>query len=175
MRLFIAIDVPDAFNASLKDIQASLEGPGRLILPKAFHLTLKFLGDVSEERYLHIQPILRSVKFRQFPLTTSSLGVFPSESYLQVIWLGFEPSQPLAKLQKEISKALESYYPHEKNFIPHITLARVKSVQDKPKLLEKLKTPVPPMSWEATDIKLCRSILTPNGPEYTELMSLISK
>ena len=70
---------------------------------------------------------------------------------------------------------LKSLFKKEKEFKAHITLARVKSVQDKPKLLEKLKTPVPPMSWEATDIKLCRSILTPNGPEYTELMSLISK
>ena len=172
MRLFIAIDLPEEFCQTLKDIQSALASEGHLVLTKSFHLTLKFLGDVSETQAFRIQEGLKRVRFRPFQLSTTHLGVFPNKSYIRVVWLGLDSPPRLIDLLKEIDKALESYFPKEKKFIPHITLARVKSISNKAAFLEKLNISMPPLSWQVTSASLYRSILTPTGPEYTELMKI---
>lgn len=174
MRLFIGIDIPEDIQKTIQEIQKNLESPfAGLRFTKDNHITLKFLGEVSEERLEYIKKYLKNTKFKPFELKTSQIGVFPNKQYIKVVWLGLQENKQLLNLQKSIDNALESYFPKEKNFIPHITLARVKFVKDKPSFVKKIENiQVPESSWQVSEFRLYRSILTPEGPEYTNLMSI---
>ncbi|HLD06828.1 MAG TPA: RNA 2',3'-cyclic phosphodiesterase [Candidatus Nanoarchaeia archaeon] len=131
MRIFIAIQVPEGLSDVFRRLQKALPRAG-LILPRSFHLTLRFLGEVSEQEVAGIRKALRQVKVTPFSLATGSLGVFPSASFIQVVYAGIV-GEGVRQLQKSVDAALQGIgIPVEKEaFSPHITIARVKSMEDK--------------------------------------------
>ena len=57
------------------------------------HLTLKFLGEVQPNTEGNIKEILRTVKFKPFSVNLDSIGVFPNENYIRVVWVGLKPEE----------------------------------------------------------------------------------
>ena len=168
MRLFIAID----FN-NLQDyfveLQELLPKNARLSYTKAFHLTLKFLGEVRPDKVEGIIEVIRKIKFQQFTVFIDSIGIFPSENYIKVVWVGLKPENKVLELQKSIDESLKGLFKKEKDFKPHITLARVKYTKDKKQFLEQLnKIKVENKKIEINDFRLIKSTLTPKGPIYED-------
>ncbi len=169
MRLFIAID----FNA-LKDyfvmLQKHLPKNARLSLTKNFHLTLKFLGEVQPDGTEPIISILKGIKFERFPVTVDSIGIFPTENYIRVVWAGIRPEDVVSELQKKIDESLKAMFKKEKDFKAHITLARVKYPEDKRDFVGMVrKIVVENKKIEISDFRLVKSSLTPKGPVYEDL------
>lgn len=169
MRLFIAID----FNG-LKDyfigLQKLLPKNARLSLTKSFHLTLKFLGEVQPDRTEAIIGILKGIKFENFQVTVDSIGIFPTENYIRVVWIGISPESMVSELQKKIDESLKSMFKKEKDFKAHITLARVKYPEDKKDFVDRLrKIIVENKKIEIKDFRLVKSALTPKSPVYEDL------
>lgn len=167
MRLFVAIDIPDAVKDHLAFLQRSLDMfPGPLwVAPKNIHLTLSFLGeqDSAEE----VIEKLSKISFDQFTLRLSELTFFPPY-HSRLLWLTLEESKELNALQSAIDKIFEP----EKSFKPHLTLARMKRIR--PKDFDALtraadKLEVKPLSFKVLSFKLYRSTLTPVGPIYEAL------
>lgn len=78
MRAFIAIEIPEEINKVLKELQRKFEGLGKINFTKEpYHLTLKFLGDITEDRVSKIIIALGTIKIKPFELELTSLGVFP--------------------------------------------------------------------------------------------------
>ncbi len=103
MRLFIAIDfneLKDCFNELQEDL------PKKLSFTKTFHLTLKFLGEVRLNDADSIISILKNIKFEPFTVYLDSIGVFPNENNIRVIWVGLKPEEKIIALQNEIDKSL---------------------------------------------------------------------
>ena len=170
MRLFIAID----FN-KLKDyfveLQKHLPKNAKLSLTKSFHITLKFLGEVQPDKVEEIINKLKTIKLESFTVFLDSIGVFPSESYIRVVWVGLKPEDKVLELQKQIDEALSKLFKQEKDFKSHITLARVKYLEDKKQFIEQLKKiKVENKKIEIKDFRLIKSTLTPKGPIYEDLM-----
>lgn len=169
MRLFIAAD----FN-ELKDyfieLQKLLPKNARLSYTKTFHITLKFLGEVQPEKIEDIIKILKKIKFKSFSAVIDSIGIFPTESYIRVVWVGIKPEEKILELQKNIDEALKVSFKKEKDFKAHITLARVKYPEDKKSFVEQLKKiGIENKKIEIEEFKLIKSTLSPKGPIYEDL------
>ncbi|VVB81747.1 RNA 2',3'-cyclic phosphodiesterase [uncultured archaeon] len=170
MRLFIAFDVSKEAKEHILEVQKQLTD-AKLTLTKSFHLTLKFLGEVTPAKAEEIKNKLKTVQFKPFKAHLNGTGVFPNENYVRVVWIGIEPADVICELQKKIDDALGS---KEKDFKPHITLARVKfSDKQFAEKIKKLK--VEPVSFEVKEFKLIESKLESEGPEYTDVAKYPAK
>lgn len=166
MRLFIAIDAPEQIRSHLKSLQQQL--PGTLNLANQFHLTLKFLGEVAPERVETIKKRLETITFQPFTISLQKIGVFPNENHIRIVWVGLEPQEPIIALHQSIDNALTDLFEQDTRFHPHLTLARVKQIDDTFK--EKLNNlDVNPLSFTVASFKLIESTLTPQGATYKTL------
>ncbi|MCK5282676.1 MAG: RNA 2',3'-cyclic phosphodiesterase [Nanoarchaeota archaeon] len=170
MRLFIAIEL-DSCGDFFRGIQDKIDSSSlKLIFTKNYHLTLKFLGEIGEKEIEKIKERLARVKFEAFELCADRIGFFPNEKYIKVIWIGIENNQRVRDLQQSIDKCLSDIFSKEKNFHPHITLARVKFVRDKEELKKNvLDIDIGKKHFKVNGFKLIKSILTPGGPVYENL------
>ncbi|MEK6968704.1 MAG: RNA 2',3'-cyclic phosphodiesterase [Nanoarchaeota archaeon] len=174
MRLFIALDVPSKVQKYLETIQSKLQING-LSIAKHPHMTLKFLGEVKEENLNDINSALQEISFSPFELTLSEFGFFPSSSKPRVIFIGSIENEQLSELQKNISQSLPSF-PDDHSFHPHFTIARVKEFANKAEIKEAVNgIKINPISFNISEFKLKKSVLTPNGPVYSDLFIYSAK
>ncbi len=176
MRLFVAAEIPEGHKAS---IDLVIE-PLRLALPQARwtlghgrHVTLKFLGEVPDDRLDEVVSILQSSTARYQPVTTrlTQLGAFPSLRRARVLWLGIDDhSRRLAHLAARMEKFFgrAGFHAESRKLRPHITLARFKS----PTAIDLdwgRDTPIPPGPFEIQEVVLFRSHLGATGATYEAL------
>ncbi|MCS7136108.1 MAG: RNA 2',3'-cyclic phosphodiesterase [Nitrososphaerota archaeon] len=179
IRCFIAIEVCDpVIVEKILNIQSKLEMAGadiKFVEPHNLHLTLWFLGEITESKLRQVMEAIKRVKFGKFNINLKGLGYFPGGGRINVIWAGVEdPSNALRSIYSQLVKLLEpiSFRPEEREFTPHLTIGRVKSVKDKAKLLSVIKEAAHlDFGVQSVDkLALKRSILTQKGPIYTNLL-----
>jgi 2'-5' RNA ligase len=173
MRTFIAIKFPPKVLMQIKEIQDTLpECSGRKTELKNLHLTLKFLGDVSSQDLEKVKLKLREINLNKFEAEITDAGFFDNQKSQKydkniIIWLGITNCD---RLQKEIDNVLEGIFQKEKKFMSHLTIARVKRVEDKNKLFDVIKKiEVPKMFFILDKFYLMESVLKKQGSEYNVL------
>ncbi len=175
MRLFISIGMPDEIKEYLGTIQQKMDfskDKVKWVDNKQVHLTLKFLGKVQTDKVKDMSAALRKIKVVPFSVHLGNIGVFPNEDYIRVIWVGLSPEKEILELQKNIDESLKTLFEKEKDFKAHITLARVKYIENKEEFIGKLKNiKIESKKIEITSFKLMKSTLTPLGPVYDEVES----
>ncbi|MBW2967557.1 RNA 2',3'-cyclic phosphodiesterase [Candidatus Woesearchaeota archaeon] len=176
MRLFIAIEVPEEVTRILKSLQDKLNIPGRATKTKSFHLTLKFLGEVDDDVLPRLEEELSKVKFDSFKATMSDIGTFPNINNPRVLWIGIEPHKAINALQKDVDSATQKLgFEMDNRFHPHLTLARIKFLDNKAEFKHALGDIKPPeASFPVSEFKLIKSTLAPQGPEYEVLSTFKS-
>ena len=164
IRTFISIDIPREIQKEIKKIQGKLpEFRGKKTEPENLHLTLKFLGEIDEEKFEQIKEKLREIKFEKFETEIKHSGFFDNRKY-GIVWLHLSDCE---NLQKEIDEKLSSLFRKEKRFMSHLTIARIKSVDDKKKFLEELKKiEIPVIKFVVDNFRLKKSVLTFKAPVY---------
>ncbi len=182
MRVFIAIDIGEEIRAALRDLQQQLQskvdikkGDVKWVNPENIHLTLKFLGEIKDEKIVEVCNIVKEVagRHKSFELDIQTVGCFGGRS-ARVLWVGAgEGKDNLLELQKDIEQQLASagWPPETREFSGHLTLCRIR----KPKAGAKLAA----ISEDYKDFKLgtvaadsvsvYQSQLAPGGPIYTVL------
>jgi 2'-5' RNA ligase len=176
MRLFVAIELPEGVKGTITKAQDSISNDlaeTKYLTKEQMHLTLKFLGEVEEDKIQIIKEKLKQIKFQPFSFELDKIGVFPSENYIRVVWVGIKPEDKVINLQESIENSLKEFnFKKDFKFHPHITLGRVKFVKDKKAFIEKLKsTEVEKKKIEINEFKLIKSTLTEQGPVYEILES----
>ena len=168
MRLFIAFEIPDDISAILHKVQSELHIPGRATKTKSFHLTLKFLGEVDDNTIPKIKEALSQIKFEPFKASLSDIGAFPNTRNPRIVWIGLEPHDPINAIQKQVNQAVRAFAPEADNrFHPHLTLARIKFLNNKAQFQQSLEsTTIPEANFKLKDFHLMKSNLTPQGPKY---------
>lgn len=131
MRLFVALNLPkkekDRIYRAARPLR-EMEMPVRWISPENFHVTLKFLGEISEHRLDAVAEALSRVasSTRRMDLEISGFGAFPTIRRPRVLWVGVEPSPALRCLKQDVEWALSScgFDRETRAFHPHLTLGR---------------------------------------------------
>lgn len=164
MRCFVSINIPKKTEKEIRKIQDKLPGFfGKKTEPKNLHLTLKFLGEVSDDKVEEVKKRLSEIKIKKFETEIKNLGVF-SEKFIRIIWVYLSNC---GKLQKMVDIKLKELFKPEKRFMSHLTIARVKNVKDKKEFLEDLKKiKVPKIKFSIDKFYLMKSVLTKEGPKY---------
>ncbi|MBP7216092.1 MAG: RNA 2',3'-cyclic phosphodiesterase [Candidatus Omnitrophica bacterium] len=184
MRAFIAISLPPSAKDSLATIQKKLQAykaDVRWVEPKNIHLTLRFLGEITDDMARSITTILdeNAKGIAPYPISLSSLGAFPTISAARVIWIGLNKgAQETTYLANLVEKQLSALgIPEaEKPFSAHITLGRLRSPAGSNKLKEALQNKITlsgNIEFQVGCITLFKSTLTPTGPVY-EIVSSAS-
>jgi 2'-5' RNA ligase len=134
MRLFVALDVPDAVAASLMLIQGGVPG-ARWQRREQLHLTLAFIGEADGRDAAMIDDALAGIRAPGFSLQLHGVGQFGEgkRSRSHALWAGARPNPALEHLQRKVDTAIrragtpptsENNKAHK--FTPHVTLARMR-------------------------------------------------
>jgi 2'-5' RNA ligase len=131
MRLFIALNLPMTEKRKIYKAAQPLRDAGypvRWLEPADYHLTLKFLGDVRNELLSVAEGVIMRVaqETKEFPLSISGFGAFPTIRRPRVIWIGAEPTPALRCLKQDLEWGLANHgFDREtRAFHPHITLGK---------------------------------------------------
>src|SRR6266571_2356426 len=129
MRIFIALDIPAEVRARLMkyvERARALAPEARWARVEGLHVTLKFVGHVSDERVEQIKTALASIKTAPFIVGFEGIGFFPNPKAARVFWAGVEGGTDLPRLASTIDAALEKLGVERetKPYHPHLTLAR---------------------------------------------------
>lgn len=168
MRVFIAVELPEEIKEELYRLVVFLRrgiSDVKWVEKENFHITIRFIGEVEEDKIFILEKILDDIgsRFSPFKVEVRGIGNFP-----HVLWVGIgEGSDALKNIAYAIEGSLlrEGFQPADKLFSPHITLGRVK------KSIKKIPTDKEfgPYSFIVDSITLMQSQLFPTGPIYTPI------
>jgi 2'-5' RNA ligase len=176
IRCFVGLELPQSFVNELIRVQILLESQkllvGKMTAPENLHLTLKFLGEITPDVVEEVNHRLSNVNMPVFKGCLREIGVF-SRRDVRVIWLTLW-GQGVLSLQKAVDEALVGLFEPEVRFMSHITIARVKQVEDQKRLLDWIdQQRVYEQEYEFDRFFLKRSELYPTGPVYSDLESYL--
>jgi len=182
IRSFIAFDLPqsvlDELGRVRDEMKKDVEGV-KWVNPRSIHLTLQFLGNISEELVEELKaPIDQSMEgFQPLELALDRVGAFPNPRNPRVIWMGITgQTDRLALIKQRLDTLLEplGFKPEKRSFKPHLTLGRVKKLKNPAMLRTRLEQSAVAdhRSFMVTKIVLYKSQLFPDGAQYTPLYSV---
>lgn len=182
LRCFIAIEIPaeiqTALSRTITQAQLNRNSGFRPVRPESIHLTLKFLGDVEQEKLAGITAGLGELcnKVESFTFQVSGLGIFPTWDRPRTIWVGLQyPSALVDLFQLVDALTTQAGFPGEgRKFSPHITLARVSEHADSLVVSRRINAVQSLSETFFGDVHITRltffkSILQPGGSVYQPL------
>ena len=173
-RCFIAAIVPppvkNLAGRIIDELAAMPQGSNlKLVQPEAVHITMHFLGDLTDEQIAEVQEILTALTghHHRSQLIADRVSAFPNERVPRVIFLDCQElkEHTLSSTQDALKTALRQInLPAEerRRWRPHVTLARAKeSVK-----INFSSLHVSAVRFTVSEIQLMQSMLHPWGPEY---------
>ena len=179
MRTFIAVEISGEPREALLRYSQRLQthdAKVRWVRPEQMHMTLKFLGEISEDQAAPISDALARIAEGAAPFEAEvrGLGGFPSLARPRVLWAGIEEGkQELVRLADQVEHEMRKLrFPKEKRgFTPHLTLGRVKSPKGLDPVCAKMQKDVGHCFGRFTvqEVVFFQSVLSPSGATYTVL------
>lgn len=178
MRAFVAVDITDKGAVdSISKFQSRAGIDAKPVEPANLHFTLQFLGEVSTVLAEKARAALETIEFSSFAVNFRGIGAFPGPKSPRVIWIGTDEvaSKELQELSRKVGNVLAPLgFSSDRPFKPHITVFRVKKkVGDVTGTLEKFKS-AEFGRQNVSAIKFKRSVLTPQGPTYSDLGEVVA-
>ena len=126
LRLFVGIGFPPELKLQLSLLCRGVPG-AKWVDPGNFHLTLRFIGEISEDVAADVDDALSRLRARRFTLNIAGTGVFGGGDKPRSLWAGVERSPELVGLRDKVEQALirTGLAPEQRKFAPHVTLARL--------------------------------------------------
>jgi 2'-5' RNA ligase len=181
-RVFVGIDLSRKLTAVIPLLRTTVIGPGedvRWISGRNLHLTLSFLGNISEEEIILLSTHLKEVQqLPKFTITVDGTGSFPDVGAPKILWMGVDKGHDeLADLQSIVDEISVPYKEkkQEEHFVPHITIGRLKHKKNHSNfdVSAFMNTVYSPIEISINTVSLYESNLTPEGPRYTILSSFL--
>lgn len=181
MRSFVAINLPDSIKEQIDAIVERLRPigpPARWVPGSNFHLTLKFLDEISPEQVAPIRGAITMavINVDAFDMRLGGFGIFPNERKARVFWIGIEDGfETMKTLARDIDRAIAplGFAREEREFSAHVTLARFREPVPVDKLMKvTVHTPYRSGVIRVEKIDLMKSVLSPKGAEYSVLDSV---
>ncbi|WP_375673042.1 RNA 2',3'-cyclic phosphodiesterase [Bartonella sp. TS82HLJMH] len=129
-RLFSALQIPQEATNALISLQNGLPN-AQWINPQNFHITLSFFGAIENSVADEIICAFEAIKLPPFALKTRGFEVFGSKDAPHSLVVRIEPCETLNLLHEQMQKIRSrlKLAPDEKQFMPHITLARLLDIR----------------------------------------------
>jgi RNA 2',3'-cyclic 3'-phosphodiesterase len=126
IRAFVALDLPAPVKARLAELAGGVPG-ARWTDPADLHVTLRYVGEVPDDRLEEIHHRLDEIEAPGFDLSLAGVGLFGQGARARILWAGVERSDALAHLQRKVESAVvRAGEPAEtRRYSPHVTLARL--------------------------------------------------
>lgn len=174
VRYFIAVKLSDEAKKEIKNVFGLLAGgiTGRSVKDEALHLTLKFLGELSDDNVEIAKNIVSdaAANFSSFQVSLGKTGSFPAKKP-KVLWAGVRRGrEELSSISRFVSSQAKDRLLVSKDtreFIPHITLCRL-SGKSAPEDFYKLRFRA---SFKAEKLFLMKSELRLSGARYRDIFS----
>ena len=190
-RVFIAINLPEDIKKQLSFYRSKwLELPCRWTKKENLHITLFFLGYLTDEELLEVCKIAKEAVSRHssFSIDLNKICYGPPKKIPpRMVWAEgtcIEVAEgrkidKLSFLEKDLENSLltSSVMGVEKEnrpYVPHITLGRIKNwdfrtmePEERPEIEEEIS-----LSFEVNSIEIMESKLKPQGPDYFILESM---
>ena len=127
IRLFVALELPDAVRTRLAMMQGGVPG-ARWQREDQMHLTLRFIGEVEEGIARDIDDALATVRAPAFTLELAGVGDFGGREP-HALWAGVRANDALMHLEKKVESALQrvGLEAEMRKYTPHVTLARLRN------------------------------------------------
>src|SRR5580698_8672335 len=109
MRLFVALDIDDAIRGRIMRFLDGVRGfapDARWARPESMHVTLKFIGEKSEDEGERIKQALQTIAANTFEINFRGYGFFPSVRSARVFWIGIEAGPKLSSLAALVDERL---------------------------------------------------------------------
>lgn len=175
-RIFVAVALDEGVRTAIRDhLAASLFGgrlPGRAVPPENWHLTVRFLGDMSERQLARLLDGLgRAELGPAFDLAFTTLGAFPRPDRARVLWLGTgDGADELRALAAVVERDVVAlgFEAERRPFRGHLTLARLKPEED----VRDVLAGVPALKdarMRVSELRVYRSHLGRSGAAYEVL------
>lgn len=177
-RVFIAINLPDDLKEDLLNFRDKWPDlPVRWARKDNLHITLTFLGYLSDEEILEVLRITKEVvqKHKSFSINLKRVCYGPPNKPPRMIWVEGEKSEEMIDLKKDLENSLMNSigFDRESKFMLHITLGRINifefrnmDQEERPEIEEEIS-----LSFEVNSIEVMESQLKREGPEYEVLES----
>lgn len=177
-RLFIAIRIPsdEKFTSACRAIRRSSTKLDKInwIDLENIHMTLKFLGNTKEDVIPAIEQKIEELTkpMASFDICLNRIGAFGSRYQPRIIWVGSDDKiKEINQLHKGLEKHMRAFgfKPTFGNFVPHATLARIHSIDDKKYFWKQILAHAPLFNHrlEVKEIILFESICqNKHTPEY---------
>ena len=183
MRLFVAVDLPDAVRQSaagaaerLREQLARARSRSRItwVSPSVLHLTLVFLGEVDEPSGVRVVERMRApLPLPPFALGLGGAGMFPPAGRPRVLWLAVtDGTEALQAVRSAIEARLDGIpYRHDDcPFSPHLTLGRFRDGGTPDERRAVTEAAIHSAGRGLVDhVTLYQSRLSAHGPEHTAL------
>jgi len=174
VRAFVAVVPPPTALAPLVRAVDGLRATyaATWVPEERLHMTLAFLGDVTEDTADRVADGLRDVAAARepFALRLRGGGAFPRPHRARVLWAGLDGDlDALASLARATRRAARAARVdlERKPYVPHVTVARLRHGGDMRAAVEVLDA-VDGDAWDVTEVVLMRSVLGPR-PSYEPL------
>ena len=186
IRAFLAVELTEEVTGALKHLADQLTqarvGGLKPVRPENMHLTLKFFGNVNAAQVeLIVDTVTQTAKsIRPLTLRLGNVGAYPSSRNPRVLWVGLDGDVgPLQDAHRRIEASLGQIgiEPETREYTPHLTIARMRDRASSSELRRAAEAlfsaefhsglPVP-----VNRLSLIRSILRPQGPQYTTLAEI---
>ena len=127
MRLFIALDIDDNIRERIVRFLDGVRGfapDARWVKPESLHITLKFIGEKSEEETEIIKRALETITAKMFEINIRGYGFFPTSRMPRVFWIGIDPGKEVTALAAAVDEKLSALgiRKEEHAFSPHLSL-----------------------------------------------------
>ena len=182
IRAFIAIEISPASKLKISELINQLkrsESDVKWVNDTQMHLTLKFLGNIEQDKIPKISGALKDIASKAvvFQIIFSGIGAFPDINRPRVIWLGIEKgADNLKKMAGHVEDKMKrlGFAKEGRGYKAHLTLGRVRSLKNIGALTSMISKTEFDYRKEITIDKLTlfQSTLTPQGAIYTLLQEL---
>ena len=178
IRTFVSVSVPKEIVNIQSMLKSTVEPKGlklRWVMNGKMHLTLKFIGNTTQGSVDNLNEALFNVvkSAKVINLSISGTGAFPVKGRPNVLWLGIKGDiDELKQLTVNINNSLEplGFITEKRDFLPHVTIARIKSNQKKiPNISNYLNTTFTELPMKIVKISLVQSESFSKGTFYTIL------
>ncbi|TDA29039.1 MAG: RNA 2',3'-cyclic phosphodiesterase [Archaeoglobi archaeon] len=172
MRLFVAVDIDEEVKKNIEPLLlklSKLQGV-KPVERENLHVTLMFLGEVDESRLDEIGSALSKVRFSPFRISLKGVGKFPERGDARVVWIGIEKEDDIRELAEKVYSELKRLgFRRDKEFVAHLTVARVKRKNREIEGVIKEFEENDFGEMLVRNFKLKQSILKPTGPVYKDV------